>query len=291
MKIKNKISPYPILFKYNDDFINSSFSSNINAINKPNTLDLKIDFTLNDDTILNLIQDDKAVYLVHAECPITSYRKLSISKEPFIDLKVPSTMLRGKFEVCTFIVANGEIKSYSNPNFHEDYTGLKFNLDKGNIIAIGTAKESDISKTDEDLENLPSIIKVFKSKDKKFGEMTVDTEGDYILVGLYEDCFEKYSILGRSQFKNTMLSLILLPAMIVVLERVAEDYDNMEELKWFKVISSLLESIGVNVYELNNDLSSKGSILSIAQSIFDSPISRSITEIYCIDEEAVADEA
>lgn len=291
MKIKNKISPYPILFKYNDDFINSSFSSDINAINKPNHLDLKINFTLNDDTILNLIKDNKAVYLVHAECPITSFRKLTISKDNFIELTLPSTKLRGKLEICTFVVANCEIKKYSNHNFHEDYYGLEFDLDKGNILAIGNGKEFEISKTDEDLENLPSIIKIFKSKDKKFGEITVDTEGDYILVGLYEDCFEKYNLLGRSQFKNTMLSLILLPAMITVLERMLEDYDNMEDLKWFKVLSAILESLGVNVSELNNDLSSKGSILYIAQLIFDNPISRSLVEIYSIDEEAVTDEA
>lgn len=291
MKIKNKISPYPILFKYNDDFINSSFLSNISAINKPNHLDLKINFDLKDDTILNLIKENKAVYLVHAECPVTSFRKLTISKEPFIELSISSNKLRGKFEVCTFVVANEEIKKYSNPNFHEDYSGLEFDLDKGNILAIGTGKEFDISKTDEDLENLPSIIKIFKAKDKKFGEITVNTEGDYILVGLYEDCFEKYNLLGRSQFKSTMLSLILLPAMIIVLERMIEDYDNMEDLKWFKVLSTLLESIGVNVYDLNNDLGNKGSILYIAQLIFDNPISRSLIEIYSIDEEAIADEA
>ena len=91
---------------------------------------------------------------------------------------------------------------------------------------------------------------------------------------------EALKVLQETEYANVMSDV-----------KRAEDYDNMEELKWFKVISSLLESIGVNVYELNNDLSSKGSILSIAQSIFDSPISRSITEIYCIDEEAVADEA
>ena len=88
-----------------------------------------------------------------------------------------------------------------------------------------------------------------------------------------------------------MLSLILLPAMITVLERMLEDYDNMEDLKWFKVLSAILESLGVNVSELNNDLSSKGSILYIAQLIFDNPISRSLVEIYSIDEEAVTDEA
>lgn len=285
MKVKNKLTPYPILFAYNDNYIDSSFDVDINAFCKFGEIYITINFKLNNKGLQKLIDDNKACFTSHIECPSTSYRIKTESNETSITIKLDSNDLKDKVEVCTFITALTDIKSYKNDNFHSDYQGYDFNIYKGNVLAIGIGKELTISKNNNEIENLPSIIKIYKKSDIKSGAISVDTDNsDYILVGIFEGLYNKYYTLGKNKYKDTILSLVLLPAIIVVLTRMFYADNDEKEKKWYRIIEGLLNENEIQVEDL--DIQNKDtSVLAVAQMIFSNPISRSFCELENVEEE------
>jgi hypothetical protein len=282
MKVKNKLTPYPILYAYNDNYLESSFTVDIQANCIFGEVYISIDFVLNNVGLQKLIDDNKACFTVHIECPSTSYRTKIDSKDINIELKLDSKDLKDKIEVCTFIIATDDIIDYQNEKFHYDYHDYKFNIERGNILAIGIGKEFTIQKNNNDLENLPSIMKIFKKTDVRGGTISVDTDdSDYILIGVCEELFEKYYSLGKNKFKHTILSLVLLPALVIVLTRMKYADDDEKDKKWFNVIESLLNSNDIEVEDLDIQNKEK-SVLTVAQMIFSDPINRSFDELESI---------
>lgn len=244
----------------------------------------KLIFHLSNDEIEKLIEERKAKYTVHIECPSTCYRTVESSSEPEIEFRLDSTMVSKIIEIRTFIVLTEAVKGYRSEKFHPDYQGLAFDLEAHQIIAIGTAKNYNIKKDDSELDSLPSILRIVKSKDKRKGALSVNTDNDdHIVVGLSEEVYELYARLGKSTFKATSLSLVLLPALIVVLQRMynGKDDDAMNSMHWYKVIEDLLDRNGYDIEELSID---NDSLLTVCQSIFADPIRRSFKELDVLSE-------
>lgn len=284
MKVKNRLSPYPILFDYRDDYLQSSFQADISATEHFNDILISVVFHLKDKVIADLIQKNQARFLLHIECPAMSLRQSYETEDDQFQILLPMDDVCEKLEICTFIVANEAIKGYSNPQFHSDYQGLAFDLSKGQLLAIGTSKQYDVEKNADPMASLPSIIKIMKNDSKVKGTITVNTDNsDYIYVGLNQEAFDLYARLGKHTYAKTVLSLVLLPAMIVVLDRIREDSDSRQDTRWFTVIEELLERNGYTVEQLSLD-DSEDSVLSVAQAIFSNPVQNSLRELDAVAE-------
>lgn len=279
MKVKNRLSPYPILFDYRDDYLQSSFQADISAAERFNDIIVNVAFHLKDKVIEELIRTNQARFLLHIECPAMSLRKSYETEEDQFQISLPMDDVCEKLEICTFIVASKDIKGYSNPQFHSDYQGLTFDLSKGQLVAIGTSKQYDIEKNADPMASLPSIIKIMRNNSKVKGTITVNTDSsDYIYIGLSQEAFDLYARLGKHVYAKTVLSLVLLPAMITVLDRIREEADSFQDARWFTVLEELLERNGYTVDQLSlND--SDDSVLSIAQAIFSNPVQNSLREL------------
>ena len=97
-------------------------------------------------------------------------------------------------------------------------------------------------------------------------------------MGLTEETYNLYCHLGKKCCKDTALSLVLFPAMIVVLERMYlyRDDEIISEYKWFVVIRKILEKNKIELDQL--DIKSDG-LMKIAQKIFGNPVARAFDEI------------
>lgn len=279
MRIKNSLSPYPILNDYENDYVNSSFTVNYELTSQFTEIYGKLNFSLNNADIQKLIDNNIAVFTAHIECPVTCYRKVFTSKEPIIEFRIATTDLSKTIEIRTFIVLTKNVTDYHSKLFHPDYQNLKFNLSAHQIIAIGTAYNYTLKQDERDLDSLPSIIQITKLTDKRKGDFSVNTDNDeHIIIGLTEDAFPQYSQLGKNIFKSTSFSLILLPALIIVLERMyLNRHDsNYTSLHWYTVIENLLLTNGYSVENLSIETDS---LLSICQSLLGNPISKSFHEL------------
>ena len=279
MRIKNRLSPYPILDNYGDDYVNSSFAVDYDVYTQFTEVYGKLVFHLENDEIKQLIKDKKAIYTVHIESPAACYRKILSSDEEELEFKLDATVVSKVIEIRTFIVLTESVQGYYSKNFHPDYQGQKFDLEQHQIIAIGTAKDYAVKKDDREFDSLPSILRIVKLEGKKKGSLSVNTDNDeYIVVGLASDVFELYARLGKSAYKSTAFSLILLPALIIVIQRMCNGKDDeaISSMHWYKVIENLLNSNGFYIDNLSID---NDTLLTVCQSIFADPIERSFKEL------------
>lgn len=279
MKIKQRMNSYPILSEITDDYINSSFETEINWYDAKKTR-MKFDFKLDNETIQNLIKNGDAHYLVHMECPTTSFRQAYQSTQDEIIIELPQQNLNEKIEINTFIVAAKEIKEYTNPLFNLDFKDMKFYLSRGNMIAIGNAVEISI----EDKYNENSIIRITKRNDDSLDALRVDTsKSEYIIISLPGRLRDLYCNLGSGQFENICRSIIILPVMMVVLKTMQvaanDDDTSVTELHWYKVIESWLDNQGIDVKDIDFDNEGENSALAIAQIIFKNPIKNAFEEL------------
>ena len=67
MKIKNKLTPYPILSRYNNDYIDSSFETVISANCIFSEIVINIDVNLVNEGLEELIDNEQAGYIMHIE--------------------------------------------------------------------------------------------------------------------------------------------------------------------------------------------------------------------------------
>ena len=279
MRVKNRLSPYPILNDYGDDYIGSSFSAEIEVEPRFSEVYGEVRFHLDDADIRALIDAKAARFVVHIECPVTCYRTAISTSEDVLGFRFPADQVANKIEVRTFIVMDREVAGLTSGAFHPDRRGQSFDFRRHQIIAIGSAKDYTVKKDDRDIGSLPSILRIIPLKDKKKGTMSVDTDsGEHITIGLSEDVFELYARLGKSTFRATAFSLVLLPALVIVLQRMylMRDDESYTSMHWYQVIESILGEgrQPVETLDIQSD-----ALLSVCQSIFADPISRSLREL------------
>lgn len=285
MRLKSKLSPYPILDNFGDDYIDSSFVVEYNVQTQFSEVTGTVKFNLKCESILSLIKNKQAQYVVHIECPSTCYRTTCVTDEDCLDFKLNAKMIAKLIEIRAFVVLTKDVVGYTSDKFHPDYANQSYDLLSHSIVAIGTAMDFDISNDDRDLESLPSVIQIVKLSSNKKGSMTVNTDDDdHILVGLAESVFDTYANLGKTVFKSTSFSLVLLPALIIVIQRMYAGRDDvqMTSRHWFVVVNSILEKNG---YKLDNLSIDNDTLLAVCQAVFADPIARSFGELDSYSEE------
>ncbi|WP_029319269.1 hypothetical protein [Butyrivibrio sp. AE3004] len=279
MRIKDSLSPYPILNDFGDDYLDSSFRVEYVVKTQFSEITGELFFELDNEDIENLIDSKKAQFIAHVECPSTCYRTILKSYEPYLSFRLDSTEVSKVIEIRTFVVLTENVEGFSSKKFHPDYAGQTFNLSAHQIIAVGTAKDFKIKNDDRDLDSLPSIITIEKLNDSKRGSIAVNTDNDeHIIIGLTEEVYDLYRNLGKNRFKATAFSLVLMPALMIVLQRMhaCKDEEDVASRHWFQVIRDLLEK---NDCKLENISAEDDSLLKVCQKVFSDPIARSFKEL------------
>ena len=242
MRAKNRLSPYPILTNYTDDYKNGSFQAYINAYEEYGKLCIHVEFELDSQYLQNLITQGDAEFLIHLECPSTSYRERISGNKKIYTKTIPIDLITDVLEANTFIVASKDGVEYSSDSFNDDYKGFKFKVCKNEILAIGDSAKITIKNDTRELESLPSIIKIIKV-DNAEKAMAIDTDGDDIKIKLSEKVCDNYKAVGNSVYSKTAFSLVIFPALLVVLTRMVSNYadSDISDRRWYQIVEKKLE--------------------------------------------------
>lgn len=277
MKLNKYLSSYPILISEDDDYINSSFNATIKTQVDFDKLIINAYFSLNDDGLKKLIEENKAKYALHIDCPLLSNRHLFVTDKTEIYIELDLNELDDSVEITSAIISVVDIYDYKNSNFNKLFGDKEFNIDKGNYLAIGPYYEIDVSRSNYGHKQLKDIIKIQKS-DSNSDEMSVSLEQDIIIIYVNETIKNQYYLYGK-QYLYNVVSMILVPSMIYVLTQMRNNPD-LNSYRWYGVIEHLLDSNGINVCDLKTeDSSGKYSIFEVAQKIFKSPLEKGLREL------------
>ena len=237
------------------------------------------DFTLDNEAIFQLIQNDYFIYAIHIECPETSFRNVYMTKEERINIEIEESKISGKIEIVSLLICNKDIYNYTNYDLNDDYEDAFFTFEKGNIIGIGGQVKVNIDKEKEERGKLPSIISIImkKGKEKNF---SIDCNGDKIKILLNEEDYKNYKKISNvRKYQGIFHSMIAMPAFIFLFVCLKENIEEFEDYRWF---ISLSKSLARYKIELNKEILGKESV-ELAQMVLDMPLNRALENL-SIDE-------
>lgn len=280
MVIRPRYHPYPVLAPYTDDYIDSTFEmTNLDYGRSFHDILIKIDLLNTNDELHNLVKSGKAEYIVHVECPRTSYRKTFSSVSLKQEIKVSEKNLNGKVEICCFIVSLVDNPSFRNVSFHPDYEGISFSVEAGNYLAISNHGDIFIEKDTDDLAEVSSIVRIVSVADNKEVVYTLDTDKIKILLPAAD--YRNY-ISATHGLKRVLHAMIVYPAITYAFEELAKessrDYERYQDNTWFQSLRLQLEKMGISLnasfsFELENEPH------RLAQKLLDFPIHEALNEL------------
>lgn len=259
------------------------FSFNVNTTVKPDGYNIVFEFEaeIGDDIIAELIATGKATFAYHVQCAQTCYRASFETKEKTFKKTIKEDDLNGIVEVCPFIIVKEDIKAFASENFSSDYMGIRFDIDKGGILAIGDSSQHTINKDLNDLNNTSSIFVVTTAPG--IGNMHVDMTDKKINVYLPQEQHGIYrSISKNPTTQKTMHAMIFVPALMKVLMELRirletnGDFAEYADSRWTRSLEKVAEKRFSKSLE---DLLTTKEPLELAQLLLKNPMNEAF-ELY-----------
>lgn len=288
MKFKDKIFPYPIIKNYNDDYIESVFNSKIEYKEKDNLLILDIDIEIKDDKLIKLFNENVISLLVHLEESRTMFRESYKFNKLSNTISVNKDFIKNKVEVIIFLVTNEKIENYTSKNLSEWYAGAKFDLTKHLVIGYGGSFEINITKEDDDIKSISSIF-VVTPKDEIGKIFEIDYTDTVISINVNNEIYETYArlsmiyALNKSQDNKILLTIMVLPAFVEVLNMLKEGYKNYEDNLWFRSLIKAFKDKNIDLKKEFDNETFEG--YKYAQIIFEDIINDSVERLDYLNNE------
>lgn len=273
MKLNSEL-PYPVLSKDNDHYVNSTFDVEVEVKKVFGELVIDANFLLKNSGIESLIAEGKACYVLHIECPQTSYRVVKKSFTNRLTINIDEKILRNKIDVHPLIVANDRIENYTNSNWNDFYSSLLVTYEKGNILASSDAIELILHEDPTEMQNLPSIVTIRRVEKLEF--MSVDLGMEQIIIELPQKVYNQYAQYGDTRLKETILTLVILPCLVDVFHILKEDTSSFEDYHWYQVLMQIFENNHLSFTKVINE---EISVMEAAQRVLRNPLIASFKEI------------
>ena len=282
MQIKNKYYPYPVIAAGNDSYEDATFTSDADYAMDAHNVKLILCAETDNQMLNEMIKSGSVKYAHHIECQQTCFRKLVLTDEKVHEEIIHESLLNGIVQICTFLMANEDLVGYANPNFAKDYRGIKFNLDKGCVMAIGSQVNITINKDKEDLSRTSSIFSIRRDHDPSHTELQVSTTGAKIVVLIPEKTCNQYlNLSNQAMFVPVLHSMVIMPALMQVLSELKEAAQqnvlyNYEELRWFR---GLKKTAGKLQIKFDQDALTQINAFKTAQQFLDTPVVKALANI------------
>lgn len=282
MQLRHRFYPYPILVEGGDDYKNSRFSVDIEDELDGYKLKLTFKTELDNDELTKLLKKGDVEFLFHLESSEAGYRSVVTTNQKKKTFLIELDQLGSRLQICSFLVAKNNLEKYVNSNFHEDYMGFTFPIEKGCILGIAGQYDIDLEKENE-LGYTPSIFSIIRDKSEDAQGMLVDYNNAKIVIRIPNDSYNKLDVIKKNMLiKSTLNSLIVMPALIFVLEEVSKTEEHerytLENLSWYRSINNAL----LEIYNCDFDSNSFKDLnyLEVAQKLINVPFDESLNYLY-----------
>lgn len=269
MKVKNISYPYPVLG--NEDDVDGRFVPSFRHILGNEKIILKVKFELKNKTLEELIEQKKAMFSIELECNSTFYRASLGTFNYEGNLEIEAAKCRDRVVVKFFIRACQPLSDYSISNCNKDYTDLIFDLNKGDILAVGGQSSFIAEKGFDPLRPIVSAFIAVREGHEDEGPMVVDF-GDLnrILIKLAKKDWSRYQGVKGSPWTFPIIhASIVFPVLADAIRRIHEEDEDIESTRWCGRLKTILEQKGL---PLDDPFYS-------AQVILQSPLTRSLITI------------
>lgn len=278
MKFNGYSFPHPVLGLGDDVGGNASVVKIDNdETTDKNSYILTVEYELNNEDLGKLFADKKAQFLCEVSCTGTVYRKCYTCDTTLQKINIPKDGVREKVELLFLLVSAEPIPNYTNSQVHPDFSGYKFDIDKGDVLAYLGESSFYAGIAYEKLKAVSSFMEIIKGENDH-GDFNIILESPKIQVQLSQQDYEKYSDrrIGKSyEYATVFHSAVVLPTLIHALYQLKLD-DDVKEYSWAKIIEFRLE----NEKDLNVISFEEKNIPKIAQIFLGMPIERLLEDLF-----------
>lgn len=282
MKLADKYYGYPVISPISDDY-DGEFNVKINTYLDEDKQELLINVNviLENEDIEDLLKNGKIKVVLHLEESKTCFREIFEFENLNYQIKLPIGKVRENVEVCTFLIAK-EIIEFEPKSVHQFYKSNKIVYEPFQIIGIGNAQNIEISKEVDEIKESSSIFSIIPDKTEKEKLIRLElTEERIVIIMPNSDYNLYYRLMGQNKLKNRhkeiLLSNIVMPIMVEVLQILKDQKTLYEEKIWFK---SLVQAYQDKNVDFIQKLSQENfSPYYYAQLIFDCIISKSLNQL------------
>ncbi len=268
MKVNTKSYPHPVLG--NGDDIQGTFKVDFTYELGRDSVSLNPIFTLSNKTLESLIKKGKASFVAEAECRSTFFRDSFATGNNIEKFTIPSRLLRERVSVGFFICANEDIKNYKPDGCHPDYQGMPFDVEKGDVLAVGGNCEFIAEKDFDPLRPPVSSFMSIREGRCHEGPIEIDYTSDKITIELSKSDWQNYiNIRNQKVAEGTLHASVVLPVLIDAIYKVKEGSSDYADQNWFGRLDAILVAKGLRSKEP----------FEAAQKILDNPSARNFQSI------------
>lgn len=161
MKLTKFMFPYPVLGLEGAFKDACRAESSMTFETEPESFCFNIEFEIDDLTILSMIQAGTAAFACEVDCAKTYYREIFKTKLTKFRITIPRVSLVGQVNFFFSVVLLDSVDGYTSENFNEHfYTGYKFNLQKGHLLAYLGERVFNANIKYDELKAIGSIVEV-----------------------------------------------------------------------------------------------------------------------------------
>ena len=276
MKLNKSLSAYPILCENDSDYADGYFAAMFDRAE--DGARIAVSMQLQEDAIAQCIAAGTASYLVHVECPMTSYRKKYLTGARHI-IDLPLGELVGEVEISTYVIATEMIQGFTSQHFNAIYAGRKFLLPKGSLLAIGPIEVLEITREGSGAQTLPDIFQIYGDQDVK-SSYWVDLTQDTIDIHVTPHVQAFYH--AHPAQKYLLNEMLILPAATEALTAVAianengQDENDYASTTWYRIFDDTLQKYQLAMTDLTTERGRAGSVMKVAQMLFHQPLDAAI---------------
>lgn len=261
MKVNVKSYPHPVLG--NEDDLGGSCKVEFHYELRKEQIVLNPVFTLKNAAIEDLIKKGKASFVAEIECRSTFFRKSFSTRNPIEQFSIPANRVREYVTVSFYVCADSDI-NYKPSECHPDYQGTIFDLEMGDVLAVGGSCSFIAEKNFDPLRPPVSSFMSIREGTKHEGPMEIDyEESDKIMVILSKADWKNYiDVRGQKLTEGILHAAIVLPVLVDAIHQISNsDYEFMN---WFKRLQAIIDAKGLHDKEP----------FEVAQKILENPASR-----------------
>jgi len=275
MRLSERSYPHPVVGN-RDDVPRAAFQATITASSDKENFYVDVSVTCSSEEVSSLVREKRATYVAHVECSNTLYRQAFRFSEEAHQFTIPGNRLFDRFEVNVMACVLTDIPDYAVEGAHPDYGNATFDLNEGDIIAVGEGEEF-IAEFEDSLSRIGSIMQVDESREDEDGTMKVEWNGPRIVIILSKKDFGTYNILkGLEPLGTTLASTIVLPVLVQALNHVREDESDYAGCRWYNILQRRVQNLGVKGSDFE--------ALDIAQHLLELPIRRALASARSLQE-------
>lgn len=238
--------PYPVLRNMPIDYQTSTFTAQLSKKNEKDGYTIKVLYSVSNEEVQRLIDEKKAAFALQIQCVSTWFRSMEISEGNIQEIKLNSNMIHERVDMCPCIIAREYLDNFTNKDFADDFEGISFSVNPGEVIAIGERQKFDAIYKDDIIKKGDPIVHFIN--DEQSPVMYCEYDFDTIRIHLPKQQNEKYNYMGSYEpWKIPVLNAIyVVPAIAMGIEEIYKDTcmggsGSLERYSWYKTLKVMIQ--------------------------------------------------